>query len=80
MNQVNILDAKTNLSKLIQSLENNEYDFITIARHGKPVAKLSLFDDTSNKRIGAAKGKLEYSEDFDWCNDEIAEMFEGGEL
>lgn len=34
---------------------------------------------TSSKRIkrsfGMAKGKLQYPEDIDFCNDEIAEMF-----
>lgn len=81
MNQVNILDAKNNLSKLIQSLERRESDSITIARNGKPVAKLILFeDDRAKKRIGVAKGKFVVPDNFDWCNDEIAEMFEGGAL
>ena len=42
----------------------------------------SLLQDksnTSSKRIkrsfGMAKGKLQYPEDIDFCNDEIAEMF-----
>ena len=81
MEQVNILEAKNNLSKLIQILEKREADSITIARNGKPVAKLSLFESTpTNKRIGVAKGKLVIPDDIDWCNDEIAEMFEGGSL
>ena len=79
MNQVNILEAKSNLSKLIQSLERREQDSITIARNGKPVAKLTLFDENNNrKRIGVARDKFVVPDDFDWCNDEIAEMFEGG--
>ena len=57
--QVNIFDAKTDLSKLIKLLENKEEESITIARNGKPVAKLVPYiDDTVNKRIGIAKGKL----------------------
>lgn len=81
MNQVNILEAKNNLSSLIQSLERRETDTITIARNGKPVAKLSLFNDNNSKtRIGVAKGKFVVPDNFDWCNDEIAEMFEGGVL
>ena len=81
MNQVNILDAKNNLSKLIQSLERREADSITIARNGKPVAKLTLFEDSDNMtRIGVAKGKFTVPDDFDWCNDEIVKMFEGGAL
>ena len=81
MNQVNILEAKNNLSRLIQSLERREEDSITIARNGKPVAKLTLFEETGFKsRIGVAKGKFVVPDNFDWCNDEIAEMFEGGAL
>ena len=81
MNQVNILEAKNNLSRLIQSLERRESDSITIARNGKPVAKLTLFEEGNTpKRIGAAKGKLVVPDNFDWCNDEIVEMFEGGVL
>ena len=81
MNQVNILDAKNNLSKLIQSLERRESDSITIARNGKPVAKLTLIDGKNiTQRIGVAKGKFIVPDNFDWCNDEIAEMFEGGTL
>lgn len=78
MNQVNILEAKNNLSKLIQILEKREADSITIARNGKPVAKLSLFESTpKNTRIGIAKGKLTIPDEIDWCNDEIAQLFEG---
>ena len=81
MEQVNILDAKNNLSRLIQSLERRESDAITIARNGKPVAKLSLFEpEKSSNRIGVAKGKLFVPDDIDWCNEEIAEMFSGGLL
>ena len=81
MNQVNILDAKNNLSKLIQSLERRESDSITIARNGKPVAKLTLIDRVNaTPRIGVAKGKFIVPDNFDWCNDEIAELFEGGTL
>ena len=81
MNQVNILEAKNNLSRLIQSLERRESDSITIARNGKPVAKLTLFEEgDATKRIGVAKGKLVVPDNFDWCNDEIVEMFEGGVL
>ena len=41
MLQVNILEAKTEFSKLIRLLESKKEDYITIARNGKPVAKLS---------------------------------------
>lgn len=36
--QVNVHEAKTNLSKLLELVEQGET--VTIARHGKPVAEL----------------------------------------
>lgn len=45
MMQVNILEAKTNFSKLIRLLETKKEDSITIARNGKPVAKITLIHD-----------------------------------
>ena len=76
MMQVNILEAKTNLSKLVRLVENGEEDMIAIARYGKPVVKIVTFNDVPvSKRIGVAKGKLKSPEDLDQYNDEIAAMF-----
>ena len=78
MEVVNMLDAKTNLSKMIQALENKEVDYYTIARNGKPVARLCLHEASAeNCRLGVARGKYTVPDDFDWCNDEIAEEFGG---
>ena len=38
---VNMLEAKTNLSKLIKKLETGEEDKIVLCRDGKPVAWLT---------------------------------------
>ncbi len=76
--QVNIFDAKTELSKLIKKLENNEEESIIIARNGKPVACLVPY--TGNevaKRIGIAKGKIPYIHMSDWeaMDNEIEKEF-----
>jgi prevent-host-death family protein len=42
MRQVNIFEAKTNLSKLVEAVEAGET--IIIARHGKPVAALTSLE------------------------------------
>ena len=79
MMQVNMLDAKTNFSKLIRILEQKEEDEIIIARDNKPIAKLILFDMENNRRIGVAKGKHK-ALDIDLFNQldkEIAEEFYG---
>ena len=81
MTQVNILEAKTTLSKLISLLETQQEEYITIARNGTPVARLvPLCEKSESRRIGIARGLLSCPEDLDWCNDEIAEEFNGGSL
>jgi antitoxin (DNA-binding transcriptional repressor) of toxin-antitoxin stability system len=76
--QVNILEAKTNLSNLVRLVETGREECIIIARYGKPVAKIVLYNDVPvSKRIGVAKGKLKSPDNLDQYNDEIAEMFEG---
>ena len=74
--QVNILEAKTNLSSLVKLVEQGKEEDIIIARYGKPVVKMVLYNDApTSRRIGVAKGKLRSPEDLDKYNDEIAEMF-----
>lgn len=76
--QVNILEAKTNLSNLVRMVETGQEEQIIIARYGKPVVKMVQYNDVPvSKRIGVAKGKLKSPEDLDKYNDEIAEMFGG---
>lgn len=76
--QVNILEAKTHLSNLVRLVETGQEERIIIARYGKPVVKLVLYNDAPfSKRIGVAKGKLKSPDDLDKYNDEIAAMFGG---
>lgn len=85
MTMVNMLDAKTNLSKLIKMLENREEDVIYIARDGKQVAQITLVPEKDvSKRIGIAEGDLVlpdgFDEAFDGLDGEIADLFEGSRL
>jgi antitoxin (DNA-binding transcriptional repressor) of toxin-antitoxin stability system len=76
--QVNILEAKTNLSNLVRLIETGKEERIIIARYGKPVVKMVLYNDVPvSKRIGVAKGKLKSPDDLDQYSDEIAGMFGG---
>jgi antitoxin (DNA-binding transcriptional repressor) of toxin-antitoxin stability system len=78
--QVSVLEAKTNLSKLVKLVESGKEDEIIIARYGKPVVKMVICNDTPiSKRIGVAKGKIKAPDDIDKYNDEIVNLF-GGEL
>ena len=47
MLQVNILEAKTDLSKLIKLIESGKEDSVIIARYGKPVVKMSSYKSVS---------------------------------
>jgi prevent-host-death family protein len=61
---VNIHEAKTHLSKLIQRVECGEE--ITIARAGKPVARLVPVKTAAvTRKPGSAKGQLTISRNFD---------------
>ena len=74
--QVNILEAKTNLSNLVRLIEIGKEENIIIARYGKPVVKMVLYNDAPvSQRIGVAKGKLKSPDDLDKYNDEISGMF-----
>ena len=74
MVKVNVYDAKTNLSKLLEAVERGEK--VTIARAGRPVADL-----VPHQRVdivwGTWKGAVEIPDDFDEPDQEIIDMFEG---
>lgn len=62
--QVNIHEAKTHLSRLLEQVEGGEE--IVIARAGKPVARLVPIDRPRPRRApGAWKGKLWLADDWD---------------
>lgn len=79
--QVNVLEAKTEFSKLIRLLESKKEDYITVARNGKPAVRMTLIEQTPvSNRIGFAKGKFTVQGDFDEGNEDIASMLFGGVL
>ena len=78
MLQGNILEAKTDLSRLIKLIETGKEDNIIIARYGKPVVKMSIYNDIPvSYRFGIAKGMFEVPADLDQDNSKIAALFEG---
>lgn len=68
MIMVDIDEAKTNLTKYISAL-NEQEDEIIIQKNGKPVAKLIPFQPSTSKRIGEAKGILPTMKDLQEFND-----------
>lgn len=76
MTQVNMLEAKTDLSKLVKMLETKQEEVIYLARNGTPVVQMTLIPKkTAPKRIGAAEGKFKIPDEFDAWDKEIEEMF-----
>ncbi len=77
MHTVNIHEAKTHLSRLLERVAGGEE--IVIARAGKAIARLVPLDAVPKKRrLGLLKGKLNVPDDFDapLTDDELA-LFEG---
>jgi prevent-host-death family protein len=71
---VNIHEAKTHLSRLIERVEGGEE--ITLARAGRPVAKLVPYKPRTEPRVlGLWKGKVVIKPDFDDPLPEFDEAF-----
>lgn len=75
MRTVNMHEAKTHFSKLVDSvIKGNE---VIIAMAGKPVAKLGPIEKKPKRRFGALKGKIKIPKDFDApLPDDILDEFE----
>jgi prevent-host-death family protein len=74
--KVNIHEAKTHLSRLVEEVEGGEE--VVIARAGKPVARLVPAKVARKKRVlGFLEGKLRVPRDFDApLPDEVIADFE----
>lgn len=76
--QVNIYEAKTRLSELVDQASRGET--VIIAKAGTPMAKLApLASGTKRKLVfGLMKGKIEIADDFDApLPDDVLAPFEG---
>jgi prevent-host-death family protein len=64
MSTVNIYEAKTQLSKLVDRAAAGKD--VIIARSGKPVARLTALRNPARRiRFGMLKGRVRVAEDFD---------------
>lgn len=66
MPTVNIHEAKTHLSRLVETAANGET--VIIAKAGKPLVKLTALDapvGRSKRRLGFMEGKFTVPDDFD---------------
>jgi prevent-host-death family protein len=76
MTNVNVHEAKTQLSKLLERVERGEE--VVIARAGKPVAKLVPYEaEKKPRKPGGWEGRVWIAPDFDELPEEIAAAFRG---
>ncbi|SHL04247.1 prevent-host-death family protein [Roseovarius marisflavi] len=76
MKTVNMHEAKTHLSKLVeQALQGQPF---VIAKAGKPLVQVTMIETVSPQRTGFLKGQVEIPEDFDdMAAEDIKQLFEG---
>ena len=80
MRTINIHEAKTHLSRLVEEVARGE-PFI-IAKAGKPMAQVTPIPERPKtpRRLGFLEGRFKVPDDFDTMGqDEIIRMFEGEE-
>ena len=75
---VNMLEAKSSLSRLVEAVETGAETEIIIARNGRPAARLvAIRPAHAGKRIGAAKGKFVVPDTIDADEAAITALFTG---
>jgi antitoxin (DNA-binding transcriptional repressor) of toxin-antitoxin stability system len=79
MNYVNMLEAKSSLSRLVEDVEMGRETEIIIARGGRPVARLVPLEPATpvEQRIGIARGAFDVPDNIDTHNNEVAALFRG---
>ena len=71
---VNVHEAKTHLSRLLERVEAGEE--VVIARAGRPVARLVPYVRPREPRaLGIWHGRVTIGPEFDEADDEIAQLF-----
>jgi prevent-host-death family protein len=81
MRKVNIHEAKTHLSRLVEEAAKGE-PFI-IAKAGKPMVKVVAVETAETPRrprIGFLKGEIDVPDDFDAMDAEIERLFLDGPI
>lgn len=80
MRQVNMQEAKTHLSHLVQ--EAAAKSSFVICKAGRPMVRVAPLDDADNaappRRLGLLAGQCQVPDDFDHLGaSEIVDLFEG---
>ena len=76
MKTVNVQEAKTHLSRLLEEAAAGED--IVIAKAGKPYVRLvPCLPEQSPRPLGGWEGKVWIADDFDETPEEVIRLFEG---
>jgi prevent-host-death family protein len=80
MTTVNMHEAKTNLSKLVEALVSGNAEEVTISRNGRPaVVMTAVKKDRPKRKFGFAKGRFDFDFDaFQALDAEVQKMFDEG--
>ena len=74
---LNMLEAKTHLSRLVEAIETGAASEVVIARNGRPVARLTALPGPERpRRLVVARGQFTVPDSIDGANPLIAELFE----
>jgi prevent-host-death family protein len=78
MAQVNMHEAKTHLSRLVEALVSGNEKEVTISRNGRPAVRMIAIENERPKRVfGFAKGKVEFDyEALQALDAEVQAMFD----
>jgi prevent-host-death family protein len=77
MDSINIYEAKTRLSQLVDKAAAGED--VVVSRNGKPLVRITRLEETKRPiRFGVLKGKVKIAKDFDApLPDDVLASFEG---
>lgn len=79
MKSVNMHQAKSSLSAIVEAVESGAEPEVIIARNGRPAARLVPMARPAEvgKRLGVAEGRFDVPDNIDEDEDEIIALFEG---
>ena len=76
MTAYNMLEAKNQLSKLVEAVESGSVEEVIIARNGKPAVRVVTIAVKSPRiRLGLAKNRYRFDAEIDADDDIVAIMF-----
>jgi antitoxin (DNA-binding transcriptional repressor) of toxin-antitoxin stability system len=77
MRSVNIIDAETNLSRLVEAIESGAEQEVIITRAGKPAARIVALATTQPIELDPP---LQALAEFNAGNEDIIELFENSKI